>query len=240
MVVDDNAYHQQQLSVKVNGLKGFSVITACTDGAEAINYLTKSKNLPDIIFLDVDMKKIDGITAVDYISDQFPSIKVIAFTNYSTTMVIDDMFACGAMGFVFKGGIVENQYEKNIFGEYKTEDGHSLIAEVLNSVVRNVPYIDERIKYDLSKRDLLLAERKNTKQAVNKKYKLTRREKQIIGLNVFEVDYNTIATITSTSKRTVETNMSNLSKKFNVKNGREGVMAFCLRRGASIIARLRG
>jgi len=239
MIVDDSTYHQEQLSVKVNAVQGFKVIAACCDGADAIDYLTKSRQIPDIVFLDVDMKRIDGITAMDYINDQFPSIKVIAFTNYSTQIVIDDMFSCGATAFVIKAGVVNNVHDKNLFEEYITKDGTSLVDRVLKCVINDIPYVDERIAYDLSKRCALIAERKQTKLAVSKQYKLTKRQKQIIGLNVFEVDYNTIANITSTSKRTVETNMSNLSKKFNVKNGKEGVMAFCLRRGASVIARLR-
>jgi DNA-binding NarL/FixJ family response regulator len=92
--------------------------------------------------------------------------------------------------------------------------------------------------FDINSRTHLMNERKLVKDGLSKKYKLTKKQKEIIGLNVLEVDYKAIATITNSSPRTVETTVNSLSRKFGVNNGKEGVMAFCMRFGASVIARL--
>jgi len=63
MVVDDSIYHQQQqLLVKVNVVKGLTGMTAPGGCAEAVDYLTKLRCTPDIIYLPAGIKKIPCIT----------------------------------------------------------------------------------------------------------------------------------------------------------------------------------
>jgi DNA-binding NarL/FixJ family response regulator len=176
---------------------------------------------------------------MDFINEHFSAIKVIGFSSHFKGHVISDLFACGAMGYLYKGEVIEMPFAKQMnIPIYKTKEGKGLLEVALESVVHNIPYVDERMGFDISLRTDLINERQSLKDELGKKYKLTKKQKEIIGLNVFEVDYKTIATITNSSPRTVETTVNNLSKKFGVNNGKEGVMAFCMRFGASVIARL--
>ncbi len=239
MVVDDNSYQLQQIVKIINQIAGFKVITEAKDGAEAIRYLANSNNLPDVIILDIEMRPIDGVTTMDYINEHFSAIKVIGFSSHFKGHVISDMFACGAMGYLYKGEVIETPFAKqNGIPIYKTKEGRGLLEVALESVVHNIPYVDERMDFDINSRTHLMNERQSLKNELGKKYRLTKKQKEIIGLNMFEVDYKTIATITNSSPRTVEATVNGLSKKFGVNKGKEGVMAFCMRFGASIIARL--
>ena len=240
IVVDDNSYHRKHIVSIVNAIAGFIVIKEAIDGVDAIWYLYNSKNMPDMVVLDIEMRRLDGITVMDHISEHFPTIKVIGCTGHATINVINDLFACGAMGFVNKLQVVENPHLKAMGSPmYICKKGNSVIEDALKSVANNTPYVDERIDYDITKRDILIAERKNNKEGITKKYKLTKRQKEIIGLNVFEMDYKTIGGIINISERTVEGNIANLTKKFATQNGREGVMAFCIKWGASVVAKLK-
>jgi len=239
MIVDDNSFHLQQIEKLVQVIKGYQVIITAKDGAEAIRYLANSNNLPHVIILDIEMRPIDGVTTMDYINEHFSAIKVIGFSSHFRGHVISDMFACGAMGYLYKGQVIENPSLKQMgVPIYKTKDGKGLLEVALESVIHDIPYVDERMDFDITSRTHLMNERKLLKDDLSKKYKLTKKQKEIIGLNVLEVDYKAVATITNSSPRTVETTVNSLSKKFGVNNGKEGVMAFCLRFGASIIARL--
>jgi DNA-binding NarL/FixJ family response regulator len=239
IVVDDNSYQQQQIVKIINQIVGYQVITTAKDGVEAIRYLANSNNLPHVIILDIEMRPIDGVTTMDFISEHFSTIKVIGFSSHFKGHVISDMFACGAMGYLYKGEVIESAFSKqNEIPIYKTKEGRGLLEVALESVVHNIPYVDERMDFDINSRTHLMNERKLVKDGLSKKYKLTKKQKEIIGLNVLEVDYKAIANITNSSPRTVETTVNSLSRKFGVNKGKEGVMAFCMRFGASVIARL--
>ncbi len=64
---------------------GFRVEEA-SDGAEALDRVRK--NPPDVILADIRMPKIDGIELARIVKGEFPHIKVILMTAYSSPQTI--------------------------------------------------------------------------------------------------------------------------------------------------------
>ena len=62
LVVDDSALMRKIISDMINNEENMEVIDIARDGEDFLNKLSKIN--PDVITLDVEMPKIDGITAL--------------------------------------------------------------------------------------------------------------------------------------------------------------------------------
>jgi len=71
LVVDDSAFMRKSLSMLIESDPNIEVIGTAVDGLDGLN---KVKNLrPDIITLDIEMPKMDGLTALKHIMKQSPT-----------------------------------------------------------------------------------------------------------------------------------------------------------------------
>lgn len=77
-----------------------AAIWEAADGEEAVQ-LAESVQ-PDVILMDVQMPKLDGIAATRHIKQCWPTIKVIVLTMYITYRAA--ALAAGADAFLLKGG----------------------------------------------------------------------------------------------------------------------------------------
>jgi CheY-like chemotaxis protein len=86
-------------------------LTMVHDGEKLMDYLHKCSKLPDIIFLDINMRRKNGIEALSEIkeNEKFKNIAVVIFTVSFTARVVDmentlkDMLTnLGAVSFIRK------------------------------------------------------------------------------------------------------------------------------------------
>ncbi len=80
LVVDDDKELKTTICELLKG-KHFQVAEA-TDGVEALECI--KKNRPDLVIMDVNMPRLDGLTTLKRIKESDPSIIVIIMTAYST------------------------------------------------------------------------------------------------------------------------------------------------------------
>ena len=71
LVVDDSAFMRKSLSLLLESDPQIKVIATATDGLMAIEKIKKLK--PDIVTLDIEMPKMDGITALGIIMKECPT-----------------------------------------------------------------------------------------------------------------------------------------------------------------------
>jgi DNA-binding NarL/FixJ family response regulator len=100
ILVDDHRLIREGFRALLEKELGMEVIGEAGDGATAIQIVREQ--LPDIVIMDVAMPGFDGISATRWITNEFPSIKVIALSMYSTTLFVTDMFEAGASGYLLK------------------------------------------------------------------------------------------------------------------------------------------
>jgi CheY-like chemotaxis protein len=81
--------------------EGYRVQTV-TDGQQALDFLEKTK--PDLILLDLRMPVIDGIEFLKKanITERFPKLPVIVFSNYDVQKDIDESYNYGATRYILK------------------------------------------------------------------------------------------------------------------------------------------
>jgi two-component system chemotaxis response regulator CheB len=65
LVVDDSAFMRKALSIMLESDPEIEVVATARDGSEAIDKIKTLK--PDIVTLDVEMPRMDGLTALKII-----------------------------------------------------------------------------------------------------------------------------------------------------------------------------
>jgi len=79
MIVDDSAVVRQVLGEQLNAIPGITVVTTARDPIFALRYL-EQQGWPDVIVLDIEMPRMDGITFLKKIMHQRPTPVVICST----------------------------------------------------------------------------------------------------------------------------------------------------------------
>ena len=109
LIVEDNEKNLKLFSVITTSL-GYETLTA-PDGEEGVR--SALERLPDLIIMDVQMPKMDGISALKIIRsmEETKHIPVIALTSYAMKGDKERLLECGFSAYIAK------PIEKNAFIE---------------------------------------------------------------------------------------------------------------------------
>ena len=82
---------------------GYDVVEA-EDGEKAIEAIRSGDNplLTDVIICDVRMPKINGVEAVSFFREQFPSVPIIVLTGYPDMQLATSFLKQGVMEYLVK------------------------------------------------------------------------------------------------------------------------------------------
>jgi len=70
LVVDDSAFMRKALSTMLDGDPDISVVGAARNGEEGLEMARRLQ--PDVITLDIEMPRMDGLTALRHIMMEMP------------------------------------------------------------------------------------------------------------------------------------------------------------------------
>ncbi|MCY6353948.1 protein-glutamate methylesterase/protein-glutamine glutaminase [Clostridium sp. ZS2-4] len=113
IVVDDSALMRKIISDIINSNDEMEVINTCRNGEDLLNKLNIQK--PDVITLDVEMPKMDGITTLDKMKEENYNIPVIMLSSISKrgTALTMECLEKGAFDFIAKpSGSISLDIEK--------------------------------------------------------------------------------------------------------------------------------
>jgi len=100
LIVDDSRVACTMLTNHVNKIAGFTVVAKAANGVEAIE--TYDKVRPDIVFMDVVLPGMDGITALKKILEVNAEARVIVWSAMDDDMTVKKAFLAGAKAFLPK------------------------------------------------------------------------------------------------------------------------------------------
>ncbi len=100
IIVDDQISIREFLKVNLAGEPDFQVVAWANDGQSAIAQVETYQ--PDIILMDIEMPKMDGIVATQIISKRFADPKVILFTGKDDRQQLNLALKAGARGYILK------------------------------------------------------------------------------------------------------------------------------------------
>jgi DNA-binding NarL/FixJ family response regulator len=149
----------------------------------------------DLAIVDCQLPGIQGDQTIEEIKVYNPQTKFLALSNYDEVSYIRKMTQSGAMGYVLK----------NI-------EPTQLISAIKN-VLNNEMYYSSEVAAKL-----IYEEENGTKTGLLEKYRLTKREIEVLKMIAQEQTNDEIAEMLFISRRTVDTHRQNLIHKLRVKN----------------------
>ena len=100
LLVDDHPVVRRGLSSYLTEHEQVCVIGEAIDGQEA---LVKARELsPDLVLMDIDMPRMNGLLAADALRKENPKIKILVLSMHSDPDSVLRIFQAGARGFVLK------------------------------------------------------------------------------------------------------------------------------------------
>ena len=141
LLADDQCLMLEGIKAILKHEPEIRVIGTALDGLSAI---AQVKNLqPDIVLMDIEMPKMDGIAATKYICNYLPDTRVIVLTSHRDRNYITKALEAGASGYLLKESLLED-LKRAI---YSLGRGYSYIeAKLLIQAINKVQKIDV-VKY---------------------------------------------------------------------------------------------
>ena len=169
------------------------------NGRELISLLNKIQ--ADMVLLDLNMPLMNGFDTLIQLKRQFAAIKIVIISTYSEPHLIDKARSSGANGYLLK-----NSNRDELFSVIReTQNGKSCFPQAKlsadNDFTRSDPFL--------------------------RKFNLTRRELEIMGLIKTSLTNQQIAVELHLSLYTVETHRKNFMKKLDL-NSPASLMKFIL------------
>lgn len=133
LIVDDQELISESLSILLSAEKNIQVIGTAKNGIEALEMC--SKQVPDVILMDVHMPELDGIESTRIIKDKWPQIKIMMMTTFGRTKSAVDAIDAGAEGYLIK-----SKHSKNIAKAVQLvfNGGHFITQEMASKLVSDL------------------------------------------------------------------------------------------------------
>ena len=101
VVADDHPVVRDGLIAMLQTQSDFEVIGEASDGAEALHIV--AERAPDVLLLDLEMPRLDGIETLQQLGERGSGVRVIVFTVFDTDERIVSAMRAGAKGYLLKG-----------------------------------------------------------------------------------------------------------------------------------------
>ncbi|MFN5423400.1 MAG: response regulator [bacterium] len=192
-VVEDNHFIRTALEQIIQGVSGYEMVGVFASGEEAIVKIPEVA--PDVVLMDINMGKMNGIEAVKILKSQCPNILFMMCTVYEDDEKIFEALAAGASGYILKKTKPAEMISaiKDLY-----EGGAPMTSQIASKVVASF-----RKKEEV--RDELIE-------------KLSSREYEILELLVKGRLYKEIAVALVISQETVRKHVYNVYKKLHINN----------------------
>jgi DNA-binding NarL/FixJ family response regulator len=100
LIIDGHPAMREGLRVIIDQQPDMSVVAEAADGAEAVSACRTAR--PNVILMDLQMPRIDGVDAIDLIHRGDPGTPIVVLTTYSGDARVSRALAAGAMSYLLK------------------------------------------------------------------------------------------------------------------------------------------
>jgi len=106
LAVDDHPTVRSGLSLLFAEYEDLELVSDADTGEQALEEVERHD--PEVVFMDVRLPGIDGISAVKRIAENAPNVKTVIFSAYGDKRLLSDAIIAGARGYVMKGSPPED------------------------------------------------------------------------------------------------------------------------------------
>lgn len=206
IIADDHPVVVQGIKDVLGENDRFCVVATFNDGRALLQSPILAS--ADVLLLDLNMPGVDGLQALNELGKLELSLKVIVITTYLSSQLVQQCIAAGASGYLVKS---EDLYQLT-----------KMIDDVLagNTVFPDFSQQKPHAENNFSYFDEFL-----------KKYKLTKREVEIIRLVCGDLNSKEIADKLYLSTFTVQTHRRNIVKKLRLDDSKISLYRFASENG---------
>jgi len=199
VLVDDHSLFRSGIAALINDLGGYKILFDAANGEELMRKVSP-KFKPDIILLDINMPKMDGIATAKWLRINYPNIHIIVLSMFEDAEKVLAMVRMGAKGYLLKDA-EPHEFE-----------------QALKCVSQNEVYFPQFVTRHLIN---------NFNKPVDT-IKLNNREIEFLKLSGTELTYKEIADQMCISVRTVDGYRDQLFEKLQIKS-RVGLVLYAIK-----------
>jgi DNA-binding NarL/FixJ family response regulator len=193
LIADDHQLLIDGIKAALTGTEDINIVAEVYNGYQVLEKLDSGLHV-DIILMDINMPKLDGLSATKMVHKKYPEVRVIALSQYDEKRFVKQMVKNGAWGYLLK------------------DSGRDILLAAIRTVHGGQNYFCERLSLRLINQELKMEDTKSLFP------KLTDREIEILRLIGRELSSQEIADKLFISFHTVESHRANLMSKAGVKN----------------------
>lgn len=202
VIVDDNLFLHKAIAEKLSFFEDLNCKFTAINGIDLLEKLAKNHNV-DLILMDIEMPKLNGIEATREIKMKYPHIKIIMLTAFDSDENIFKSIKAGADGYLLK--------------EVNPQALHDGIIDTLQGGATMTPSIALKT-LKLFRNPLVLESQQETDCI-----QLTVREIEVLDQLSKGLQYHKIATNLIVSIGTIRKHVENIYKKLQVHNKLEAI-----------------
>jgi len=202
VIVDDNVFLQKAVAEKLSFFDNLSCKYTAINGLDLLEKLESNHNI-DLILMDIEMPKMNGIEATEIVKTKYPHIKIIMLTIFDNDENIFKSIKAGADGYLLK--------------DVNPNDLNQGISETLNGGATMTPSIALKT-LKLFRNPIQFDEKTDSEEI-----KLTAREIEVLEQLSKGLKYNSIADNLILSLGTVRKHVENIYTKLQVHNKLEAI-----------------
>jgi NarL family two-component system response regulator LiaR len=207
LIADDHPLLREGIVHLLEKEPDFEVVGQASDGEEAVRLA--SEKAPNIVVIDIEMPKLDGLDATRQIKAAHPEVSVLVLTIHDDEEYIAALLDAGAAGYLLK-----------------TTYGKELV-QAIRAVRLGEFVLDTQIGPKVFRAFTIRA---NKSVPLNTMEKLSAREMEVLRLAVRSMSNSEIAKALYVSPRTVKGHLSDIFSKLGVSSRVEAI-TICLRAG---------
>jgi len=200
-IAEDNSFALRSCLEKLSTYSDIKVLHQVMNGAILLEEITK--DLPEIVLMDIQMPVMDGIQCTRILKSRYPHIKVLMLTTFDDDEKIFEAIMAGASGYILKEEPATQLYKAIIEAK---EGGAAMSAGIALKVLN---LLRNPIAND------------HTGRTVD--FEITKREAEILEQLKNGLSYDKIASNLFISYGTVRKHIENIYRKLQVNNKVEAV-----------------
>ncbi|MEJ2164831.1 MAG: response regulator transcription factor [Desulfobacterales bacterium] len=207
VIVEDHKLFREGLKSLLSDKADLEVVGEAGDGLEAIRIVKKCR--PELMLLDLSMPKMNGISVMKEIKNQFPDTKIMALTIHESDQYVLEAFEAGADGYCLK------------------DAGRNELMVAVESVLLGKRYISPSISENVL--EGYMSGRKKLKSKTSWDT-ITQREREVLKLLGEGFQNKEISDMLHISVKTVEKHRANIMNKLDLHNA-AALTAFAIEHG---------
>jgi DNA-binding NarL/FixJ family response regulator len=207
-IVDDHQLFLKSLGFLICSLPNFELAVDALNGVDLLEKLKSNQVVPDILLIDVNMPRMDGVDTARNVNLLYPQIKMAALSMKDDDTTIIKMLQAGCTAYLLK-------------------DIHPNELEIALLEINEKGYYNAD-KHNVNHRRFVA--RSKDQEIVQ----LTLREKEFLRLACSDLTYKQVAMQMSLAERTIDGYREALFEKLNVKS-RVGMALEAIRRNLVLL-----